>query len=385
MSFSNGVYTPVSGAITAAPGQTIQSAVWNNINTDYASALNQLMGQLLGVVTNRSVLWMNGGFEVWQRGAGNSSDISVGASSTAYTADRWYLTTGANQASTVSAQTGLANGSISCARVRRTAAQTGTAAMTFGYPLDADEVIRLRGKKVSLNLIAQAGTNFSPTNGTLVVSLYVGTGVPAKRGGGFTSETQVLTISTNLTPGGSAVAISGQSSGTVPTTALQGELQFTWTPVGTAGAADDFSIDDVQLDAVTSSNTWTAFVYDRVPFPEMLMGCKRHYQKTFEYNTAPASGGGLNNALTFLSQATARIGIYWQLPVEMRSNPSFTKYHPTTATSSNWLDFTGAVTISASIDTTNNAGASKGIHIYGLTAGAVDRFIYIHAAADSGI
>jgi hypothetical protein len=385
MPFTSGVFANVAGAITATPGQTIQSAVWNNIHTDYATAFNQLMGQLLGLNTNRNSLWMNGGFEVWQRGAGISSSIAVGAGVTAYTADRWYLTTGANQASIVSAQTGLSDRSRASCRVIRNSGQTGTTAMVFGYPLDEDEIFRLRGNKVSLNLLARAGANWSPASGTLVVSLYVGTGAVAKRGGGFTGETQVLTVSTNLTAGGSAVAITGQSSGVVPTNSTQGELQFTWTPVGTAGAADNIDLDDIQLESVTSANTWTAFQYDRLDFPTMLQGCKRHYTKTFEYGTAPAAGGGLNNALTFYSQATARIGIFWQLSPEMRSNPTFLKFHPTTATSSNWLNFTAGATVSASIDTTNNAGATKGIFVYGLTAAAVDQFIYIHMSADAGI
>jgi hypothetical protein len=45
---SAGVYTPASGALTAAPGQLIQSAVWNAINTDYTAALTLLGQQLYG-------------------------------------------------------------------------------------------------------------------------------------------------------------------------------------------------------------------------------------------------------------------------------------------------------------------------------------------------
>jgi hypothetical protein len=49
MSFnSGGVYTPASGATTAAPGQVIQSAVWNSIFTDLSSALTLLGQQLYG-------------------------------------------------------------------------------------------------------------------------------------------------------------------------------------------------------------------------------------------------------------------------------------------------------------------------------------------------
>lgn len=385
MPFSGSTFTNVNGATTAVPGQIIQSAVWNNIHSDYATAFNQLMGQLIGVQSNRNILWMNGGLEIWQRGAGASASIVVGSTSTAYTADRWYITTGANQSHTIAAIAGLSNRSQLAARIRRDAAQVGVTAMVFGHPLDTDELFRLRGNKVALSALLSAGVNWSPTNGTLVVSLYVGTGAVGKRGGGFAGETQVITISTNLTPGGAAVAISGQSSGTVPTNATQGELQFSWTPVGAAGAADDFTIDDIELESITSSLTWVPFIYDRLDFSTMLLGCKRHYTKTHPYEVNPTYGAGLANSLSFLSQATARISLFWQLTQEMRANPSFTKYHPTTATSSNWFDFTGGVSVLASIDITNNSNATKGILIYGATAAAIDRFIYIHMAADAGI
>lgn len=45
---SAGVYTPASGALTAAPGAVIQSAIWNAIFTDMSSALTLLGQQLYG-------------------------------------------------------------------------------------------------------------------------------------------------------------------------------------------------------------------------------------------------------------------------------------------------------------------------------------------------
>lgn len=44
----SGVYTPASGATTAAPGTLIQSAVWNAIFTDISGALTLLGRQLYG-------------------------------------------------------------------------------------------------------------------------------------------------------------------------------------------------------------------------------------------------------------------------------------------------------------------------------------------------
>lgn len=43
-----GVYTPATGATTAAPGTLIQSAIWNGIFTDISTALTLLGRQLYG-------------------------------------------------------------------------------------------------------------------------------------------------------------------------------------------------------------------------------------------------------------------------------------------------------------------------------------------------
>ena len=89
MSFSSaGVYTQVSGAITAAAGQVIQSAVWNNIHADLGNALTALGSGVINTPMPRNILSANGGFEIWQRGAGGAASVSIAASTTAYTADR---------------------------------------------------------------------------------------------------------------------------------------------------------------------------------------------------------------------------------------------------------------------------------------------------------
>ena len=67
---------------------------------------------------------INGGMDNWQR----STSISVTASTTPYTADRWQVTNGASQALTVSRQatgdtTNLPNIQY-CARVQRNSGQT---------------------------------------------------------------------------------------------------------------------------------------------------------------------------------------------------------------------------------------------------------------------
>ena len=154
----------------------------------------------------RNVIGSNGGMEVWRRGAGGTASIAQAASTTAYTVDRWYFNTNANQACTISQQAGITSGSRFCARVQRNAGQTGTSGMVFGYPLDSDEVFRLRGKTPRLRLALRLGTNFS---GTLTCALATGTGAVQKLTVGYTSRVDILTatLHTQATPGGAAVEL----------------------------------------------------------------------------------------------------------------------------------------------------------------------------------
>lgn len=48
---SAGVYTPASGATTAAPGDIIRSSIWNAIFTDLSDSLTLLGQQLYGTTT----------------------------------------------------------------------------------------------------------------------------------------------------------------------------------------------------------------------------------------------------------------------------------------------------------------------------------------------
>lgn len=381
MPFSGNTYTPPTGSENAAPGQVVQSAVWNAIFVDIAAALTQLATQANTTPTWSNILAPNGGFAVWQRGAGNAASIAVGASSTAYTADRWYLTTGANQASIVSAQNGLTSAAPAAhaGKVIRNSGQTGVTAIVFGYPLTLDEVSRLRGMTVSLSAAAKAGANWSPASGTFTINLYVGTGTAGKRGAGFTNETNPLSISTNLAAGASNLAISGTSAGTVATTATQGELQIAWTPVGTAGADDSITFDQFCL--VTGSIVET---FADIPFEESLRMCKRFFRKSFPYGTAPAQNAGLPGALISYTQAAAVCSFYLQFePVEMYATAGVTTYHPS-GLSNSWSNGSTGVSVASAVDGAANTG--KGCLIYSLNSvSAANDVMYIQYSADAGL
>lgn len=275
MPYSGSTYTMPAGATTVVTGNIIQSASWNSIHTDIQTALTQVMSQLVAISGSKNILSDNGGLEIWQRGGGANPTIAVAASNTLYTADRWYLSTGANQGSSVNAVTGITNGSQYAAQVIRTAGQTGVPLMIFAYPLEVYETDQMQGNKITLTFSVKAGANFSPASGTLTAIVYLGAGAASKRNiTPFAGETAALTVATNITT--AVTRISATSSAVVPLTATVCEIQFNWTPVGTAGADDSFTIDDVQLEINSSSTTWTPSNFDRTPFTLMLRGCKSH-------------------------------------------------------------------------------------------------------------
>jgi hypothetical protein len=377
MPFSGGIFTGVAGSTNAAAGQVIQSAVWDAINTDYASALTTLMQNNVNNIDDfKNILTPNSSLNIWQRG----TSFSVPASTTQYTADRWYITTGANQACTVAGATDLVTGSTAnhAAKITRNSGQTGVTPITFGYPLDSDEVYRLRGSVMSFSALVKTGANWSPATGTLSVIFAVGTGSPAKRGAGFTTETVVFSSNASFAVSSATIRISGTSTVTVPTTATQGEIQFVWTPTGTAGADDSITFDDVFLNEgtfVLSNND--------VPFEICIDMCKRHYRKTFPYATVPAQGGSAVSALTCISAAAASVGVYWQwTDVAMRATAAITTYNPTTLTA-NWANITTGSSLTVTVDSAN--AGPKGVFIYSIPATNANNLIYIHAAADASI
>ncbi len=381
MPFNGNVFTPVSGAESAAPGQVLSSTVWNAIFTDLASALTTVMTQTNTIPTFANVLSANGSFNIWQRGAGSTASFAVPASTTQYTADRWYITTGANQASTVAAATSFdsAAAPAHACKVQRNAAQTGITSITFGYPLTTDEVVNLNGQRVSFSGLAKAGANWSPTSGTLTINLYVGTGTPQKRGGGFAGETNPLSISVNLAAGTTNSAISGTSTGTVATTSTQGELQVTWTPVGTAGGDDSITFDGFCLVPGTIVTS-----FENLPFDYCLKQCKRFFRKSFPYNTPPSFGAGIIGCLSAISAASSQIGFYVQFEsIEMYTTATMTTWHPT-ANSNGWLNNTSGVSVTSTLDVASQS--AKGIGIFtAANVTAANQVLYIHYSADCGL
>jgi hypothetical protein len=346
---SNGQKFPAS-PIAGVPTYTWDGEKWTTTGGSIVSAtpgtalpLSSVDPAVVGVSTNfaredhrhpidansvSNLLADNGGLEVWQR-TGPASNMTVAASTVVYTADRWYCSAGAAQQSTVGPVAGITNGSQTAAIIKRNSGQTGTAVMSFGYPLTTDEIAQLRGNKCAISFVAKAGANWTGTN--FSCALYVGTGTPQKVvGGGFTGQLQVVSVPVTLTT--TPATFSGTSAAVVPVNATQADLVFQWTPVGTAGADDSFTLDDVQLEIGA-----VAHPFARIPFRDMLEKCQAYYWKTFPYSTAPAQNLGLVGSLVTDYSYVNGAGCVAEVtfPRRMRVAPTLTSYAPDALTG-NW-------------------------------------------------
>lgn len=318
---------------------------------------------------------VNGDMEVWQWGAGGAASIAIAASTTfgtvgSYGPDRWTLGTQANQACTISQQAGLTNGSRWCARVQRNNAQTGIGLQNFDSALDADMVAAIRGVPVTLSAVIRAGANWSPASGTLQMRLSTGTGSTlGVNAGSYTSAADDINTSFTITT--SVVRYSGTA--TLRSTIAQAVVQFSWTPVGTAGAADYFEIDEVQLE-IGGAPT----VFDRRPFAVELEACQRYYQKSFPYAVAPAQSGGATGGFNVYlgTGVTGTNGGTIPLRPTMRVTPStVTTYNPS-AGNANVRDTTNSADRAITVGTLSDASIP-----FSFAAGVAASTNVIHWAA----
>jgi hypothetical protein len=336
----------------------------------------------------RNILGRNGGFEVWQRGAGGAPAQMAMPSTAGYTADGWYYACSAGQNSNVYQWAGvsgfgLAPGSRWAVVLQRTDGQTGVAAISYEYPLDTDEIATARGNFVTLSFSTLASATFSPVGKNVRVRLFIGSGSPARRSAGAYTGEQVIidtTVAVSVTP--TVTRFTMTSTIVVPNNTTQASVYFDWVPVGTA-SSDYWALDDVQLEVGS-----VATPFERRPFESELLACKRHYQKTFNYPVAPVAQ--LGNTLGHIQYNTVVPGgsgalamLPYRFPISMRAAPTVTPISIGASGNQIYdlianLPFTGTTVVYTSQESTM---------IYGVIPGTpgVNTQVGVHLTADAGI
>lgn len=229
---------------------------------------------------------INGDFSVWQRG----TSITPTVGQAIYTADRWQSLSGT--AATTIARQGAA-GTGYYARVQRNSGQTGTAIIYLGTTLESLSTVGMIGQTVSYSVKARKGTNFSATSNVLNLVLVYGTGTDQNLFTGLTGQTIVASTAATLT----ADFQTFSCSGTVPSNATQLAAYVYYTPVGTAGAADYFEIDDVQLEVGAKATPFQTASGGSIQ-NELAM-CQRYYERI----VADAAYGFIGNGYAFSTTA----------------------------------------------------------------------------------
>lgn len=294
--------------VTAGTGLTgggTTGAVTLNVDPTYSGFTG------LNYAKNRVI---NGAFDIWQRGTSFSLSASSGVT---YTADRWAISTNANQACTVSRQ---ATGDTTnlpfiqyAMRVQRNSGQTGTGLLLTTQSLESVNAIPFAGKTVTVSFYARAGANYSSASSALTAYFMTGTGTDQNRqSGGYTGEVTGSNTAT-LTTTWQRFSYSY----TVGATATEAAVGFAYTPVGTAGTNDYFEVTGVQLE---SSSVATPFNRMAETIQGELAACQRYYEviNQTQTNTAPL-GIGVYNSTTELF-----LTIWFKVNKRITSSPTLT-------------------------------------------------------------
>ena len=313
---------------------------------------------------------INGGMDNWQRG---TSFTSAWGGNGTYTADRFSIyhnaTGGTVTRQTVSDTTNLPTIQY-CARIARNNADTSVANFVWAYTLESADSYRFAGQTVVLSFYARKGANYSAASNALTVSLQSGTGTDQNVNLPFTGAATVASGTATLTTTWQRF----QYTGTVGAAATELGMTFTFTPTGTAGAADYFEITGVQVELGSTAST---FSRAGGTIQGELAACQRYYQRM--------TGTVINNNFGVGTRITTT-GLYvpYYLPVQMRTSPTFGVGNQTyfnvnngltnTATTAVALDQSSPY-IASVVYTTSSSTAGTAGNIYVNTAGAYLEFI----------
>lgn len=247
---------------------------------------------------------LNGDFQVWQRGITLTDPISTNF----YGADRWGCARTAFAAGITVTQQSTQTNSKSM-RVQRTAANASTSVLFLAQTLETQEVKKLAGKQVTLSFKVLKGANFSATSNILQASILAGIGTDGNLiTASFTGQTTVANLNQVITDTSTLYTVTG----TVPTNATQLGVQFQYTPVGTAGAADYFEITDVQLE-----ESPVATPFERRFYGLELSLCQRYFVRLVDKTGNHSIGTGVAISATAMQ-------LHRYLGVEMRIPPALT-------------------------------------------------------------
>lgn len=266
---------------------------------------NRVLSSLANSTAAGKNLVINGGMEIWQRGASIAQ-----ASSLTYTADRWgAYRAGYATGTTISRQltndTSVLPHIQYCARIQRNSGTSGLQEIVFTNNFETVNSIPLAGKTVTLSFYARKGSDYSSNSSVLSVNFISGTGtdLPITN---YTGAAYPIANGVVLTNSWQRFSFTG----TLALNITQASVWFSYTPTGTAGANDYFEITGVQLELGPVA---TPFSRMTGTIQQELAACQRYYTR-FSADATYSYLGGWGPAWN-----GSQVDVLFHLPVQMRT------------------------------------------------------------------
>ena len=225
------------------------------------AALGLLEGGCAPLSFNPSAVYRDlldgGDFTVapWQRnipGLASGGVIASAITTTpTYFADRWFHVAGAGGILVSKVTDASVPGYNVGLKTQRQSGSTDTTLIQTGQVMESPDVVRTQGQYLTLSVLVKAGANFSGAglNLNIIGSSGVNQSSANLVAGSWTAQATLATSLTALTPGYQKITLTTNSP--VPASVNQLAVTFTYTPTGTAGADDSFTILDTQLELGT--------------------------------------------------------------------------------------------------------------------------------------
>lgn len=286
-------------------------------------------------------------------GLASGGVISAAISNTVtYFADRWFAVGGASSSILMAAVSNTTVvGFNQALKLSRSSANANTAVINFGQVIETLDSVRAQGQQITLSFWAASGANFSAAGALMTIQIFSGTGTNQSAAnmiaGSWTGSSVILSATQALT----STMTRYQFTATVPTNCTQLGVNFSFTPVGTAGADDSISFMGIQLEIGSAASD-----FEQRDVQVELEICQRYAWVIAEPAAAVVVGTGSCNS------TTAAI-IYMATPVQMLKAPTVT----VTAGTFHGAPAGAAASGTAAAGTTHTPNAIT-INLSGLTA-----------------
>jgi hypothetical protein len=305
-----------------------------NITAGYVSP------SVLPMSVNFRNLLDNSAFNIYQRGTTALTGVNTTAT---YHADRWagYANAGGASVTLTNVTSSLPVDFSNGENVKRASSNANLQPIFLVQEIPSADVIPLQGQQVCVSAYLLAGANFSAASSKITVQVITGTGTDQ----GLSSLLAATWTGQATTLNDSSQAITTTFVRytpavwcfTMPSSATEAAVQFGFTPVGTAGTDDSFTITGVQLEAVGQLAQNSLSVGQPGPYEFRskdweLYKAQRYFLQITEAN----SFFGFSAACTATNTITAAV----DLPIPMRAAP------------------TGAITVGGFQAVINGAGAA---------------------------